>query len=93
MSHRFDSLFRKTVLTLLLLAIMAAWSTPVSSVLAQAPITAKVDRTTIAADEQLILTVTVTGDFLSIPRPDMSAVQDFAVVSSSTLHPDKHYQR
>ncbi|MCG3207466.1 MAG: hypothetical protein FOGNACKC_01066 [Anaerolineae bacterium] len=54
------------------------------SALAQTPITARVDRTTIAADEQLVLTVTVTGDFLTIPRPDLSQIEDFVVVNSST---------
>lgn len=57
---------------------------PVAKSLAQTPITARVDRTTVAADEQLVLTVTVTGDFLTIPRPDLSQIKDFVVVNSST---------
>jgi hypothetical protein len=51
---------------------------------AQSPITARVDRTRLAIDEQVTLTVTVTGDFLNIPNPDLSSLQDFVVVSSST---------
>jgi hypothetical protein len=52
--------------------------------LAQSPITVQVDRTTLSTDEQLLLTVTISGEFASIPRPDLSDLVDFAVVSSST---------
>ena len=52
--------------------------------LAQSPITAEVDRTTVSTDEELLLTVTVNGELVSIPRPDLSSVEDFAVVSSGT---------
>ena len=52
--------------------------------LAQSPITAQVDRNSLAADEQLVLSVTVSGDFLKIPQPDISLLEDFVVVSSST---------
>src|SRR5688572_22836372 len=52
--------------------------------LAQSPITAHVDRNSLAADEQLVLSVTVSGDFLKIPQPDISQLTDFVVVSSST---------
>jgi hypothetical protein len=51
---------------------------------AQSPITAHVDRNSLAADEQLVLSVTVSGDFLKIPQPDISQLADFVVVSSST---------
>ncbi len=61
----------------LLLALLV-----VTPALAQNPITARVDADTVAADGQLTLTVTVTGDFLTIPRPDISRIQDFIVVSS-----------
>jgi hypothetical protein len=49
-----------------------------------APIMASVDRTILSTREQLTLTVTVTGDFLDIPNPDLSQLTDFVVVSSST---------
>lgn len=49
---------------------------------AQAPITAKLDRSTVAADDQLVLTVTVSGDFLTIPQPELPDM-DFVVVGSS----------
>lgn len=52
--------------------------------LAQNPIQAEVDRSTLSVDEQLTLRVTVTGETLNIPSPDVSALQDFAVVGSST---------
>lgn len=57
-------------------------STPASA--QAAPITATVDRTILSTREQLSLTVTVTGDFLDIPNPDLSQLTDFVVVSSST---------
>ena len=54
-------------------------------VLAQSsPITAEVDRTILSTKEQLTLTVTVTGEFLDIPSPDLSQLTDFVVVNSST---------
>ncbi len=56
----------------------------VSTVFAQSPITAEVDRTTLSLDEKLMLTVTVAGDFISIPNPDLSGVTDFSVASSGT---------
>ena len=52
--------------------------------LAQSSIEARVDRTNLGVDEQLLLTVTLTGDFSTLPNPDLSGLQDFAVVSSST---------
>lgn len=70
------TLFHKIIFSLLLALLLAA------PALAQNPITARVDETTVAADGQLTLTVTVTGDFLTIPRPDISQIQDFIVVSS-----------
>jgi hypothetical protein len=48
------------------------------------PITAEVDRTILSTKEQLVLTVTVTGEFLDIPSPDLSQLTDFVVVNSST---------
>lgn len=56
----------------------------VSITLAQAPLTARVDRTTLAIDEQLQLTVTVAGDILQIPNPDLSRLTDFEIVGTST---------
>ncbi len=51
---------------------------------AQSPFTAQVDRNTVARNEQVTLTLRVTGDFLNTPNPDLSELQDFVVVSSST---------
>ncbi len=48
--------------------------------LAQSPITATVDRYTLSVDEQLSLTVTVTGDFFDIPVPNLSNLGDFMVL-------------
>ena len=52
--------------------------------LAQSPITARVEPTRLSIDDQFTLNVTVSGDFLTIPNPDLSLLQDFVVVSSST---------
>lgn len=69
------------ILTLILLSLAKGW-VPVA--LAQSPITAHVDRTTLAVNDQLILSITVSGDFLKIPQPDISMLEDFVIVSSST---------
>jgi len=52
--------------------------------LAQSPITAHVEPTRLSIDDQFTLNVTISGDFLTIPNPDLSQLQDFVVVSSST---------
>ncbi len=54
------------------------------SVLAQAPLTAQVDRDTIAASEQVTLTVSVFGDLFNIPTPKLPAMTDFKVAGTST---------
>jgi hypothetical protein len=46
-------------------------------------ITATVDRTILSINEQVIVTVTVTGDFLDIPTPDMTQITDFVIVESN----------
>lgn len=71
-------------LGLTVLAVLFFLFAPSGPILAQSPITAEVDRTTISTDEKLSLTVTVTGDFMNIPSPDLSGVTDFAVASRGT---------
>jgi hypothetical protein len=66
----------------LLLAAIVGLMPPAA--LAQNPINARADRTSIAVDEQVLLTVTVTGNFLTIPQPDLTAVTDFVVQSSGS---------
>lgn len=73
-----NSLTIALLLAVLLLGLLAA---PIN---AQSPITARVDRNALTVDEQVVLTVTVTGDFLKIPQPDLANLGDFIVVSSST---------
>lgn len=51
---------------------------------AQNPITARAEPTRLTIDEQLTLNITISGDFLTIPNPDLAQLQDFVVVSSST---------
>ncbi len=58
--------------------------TPTALAQSASPISAKVDRTILSTNEQLTLTVTVAGDFLDIPSPDMSQITDFVIVESST---------
>ena len=77
-----DYLKQIIVFTFLILGMFVGLSQDIA--LAQAPISAQVDRSSLTIDEQLVLTVTITGDFLKIPRPDLSQLQDFVVVSSST---------
>jgi len=69
---------------LLFLGAVAAFLGTPPTTSAQSPISATVDRARLSLDEQVTLTVTVTGDFLNIPNPDLSQLQDFVVVSSST---------
>ncbi len=83
MTDRKQAVISKKIAPALVTILTLLWGLS-GSALAQTPITARVDRTTIAADEQLVLTVTVTGDFLTIPRPDLSQIEDFVVVNSST---------
>ncbi|MEW5960302.1 MAG: BatD family protein [Chloroflexota bacterium] len=52
--------------------------------LAQAPLSAEIDRATVTTDEVVTLTVTVAGDLLNLPSPDLSHLADFRVVGSST---------
>ncbi len=70
----------------LLLAVVLAALVPksVEMALAQSPITAEVDRTAISTNEQLTLTVTVSGDLLTIPTPNLSNLEDFRVVGTSS---------
>ncbi|HRV94657.1 MAG TPA: BatD family protein [Anaerolineae bacterium] len=70
-----------TVAMLLVGLLSILLTSPIS---AQSPITARVDRNTLTIDEQVVLTVTVTGDFLKIPQPDLANLGEFIVVSSST---------
>ncbi len=69
------------LVTLLLSAFLTSQVAPVA---AQSPITAEVDRTTIAANEQVVLTVSVSGDLLAIPTPNWTGLTDFRIVGSST---------
>ncbi len=63
-------------------AIAATKAVAIESVLS--PITAEVDRTILSTNEQLILSIKVTSDFLDIPSPDLSQLTDFIIVNSST---------
>jgi hypothetical protein len=72
------------VLTILTLVLIPPGATHSAQAQALAPISATVDRTILSTHEQVTLTVTVTGDFLDIPTPDMSQVTDFVIVESST---------
>ncbi len=73
----------KFILIIILTTLTGSMLPMDSLVLAQSPVTTKVDRDTIARNEQVTFTVTVSGDFLNIPNPNMSSLQDFVVVSSS----------
>jgi hypothetical protein len=79
MIHRIASRFKQILFIFGVLVFGAA-----GSALAQSPITAEVDRTTLSVDDKLTLTVTIVGDFITIPRPDLSGVTDFSVAGSGT---------
>ncbi|MBI1879069.1 MAG: protein BatD [Chloroflexi bacterium] len=72
------------IVAIILLALSLISSVPAPAFAQSSPITATVDRTILSTREQLTLTVTVTGDFLDIPSPDLSQLTDFVVVESST---------
>src|SRR5688500_664067 len=77
--------FTLYVLAVVLFSIITSSNGLAGVALAQSsPITAEVDRTILSTKEQLSLTVTVTGEFLDIPNPDLSQLTDFVVVNSST---------
>ncbi|MCB0164037.1 MAG: protein BatD [Anaerolineae bacterium] len=75
---------KSNVLTVAWLLVGLLLVLPASPINAQSPITARVDRNALTVDEQVILTVTVTGDFLKIPQPDLANLGEFILVSSST---------
>jgi hypothetical protein len=72
------------IIASVLLLILTAFLGEANPALAQAPVTAEVDRSTLSTDEQLLLTISVRGDILNLPAPDLTAVTDFTVVGSST---------
>lgn len=76
--YHFNNKTAKITLWLVLLFIT------VQPVMAQSPVTVKVDRNTLARHEQVTLTISVTGDFLSVSNPDLSQLENFVVVSSSS---------
>lgn len=72
--------YRPSVTILLLLGLFLASGT---LMLAQSPIRAEVDRTTLSTDEEVLLRVTVQSDNLNIPSPSLTGLRDFRVVGSS----------
>ena len=71
-------------ITLILAILFGLLASSSQAVLAQSPITARAEPTRLSVDEQVTLTVTVSGDFLNIPNPDLSQLENFVIVSSST---------
>lgn len=79
--HNKKSIVSALIVFLLLVSITGLFA---PSAEAQAPITARVDRNALTIDEQVVLNVTITGDFRKIPQPDLTNLGSFVVVSSST---------
>ncbi len=50
--------------------------------LAQSPIIAQVDRTTVTTDEEVALTVTVSGNSIGLATPELPDMPDFAIMSN-----------
>lgn len=63
---------------------MALWLAIAPAVMAQAPLTAEVDRTSLSSDEYLTLTVTVRSGALNPPDPVLPPFAGFEVVGRST---------
>lgn len=84
MIRQFDQIQIKISFTLAILVTLIITFGSSGVTLAQSPITAHVEPTRLSIDDQFTLNVTVSGDFLTIPNPDLSQLQDFVVVSSST---------
>ncbi len=70
------------ILALFVLVALALSGVPAAA-LAQSPITAEVDRTTVLQGEQVTLTIIIGGDFLDAPVPDLSEMTDFNVIGKS----------
>ncbi len=68
-------------ITFLMLALMAVTLVGTS---AQSPLSATVDRTTLTTDDSLTLTVVVSSDGRSAPRPQLPDLDGFTVLGSST---------
>ena len=75
------SLLSQAITVIFLLALLLITA---PAAVAQSPISAEIDRTSITTDEQVTLTVTVEGDLINIPTPDLAQLADFRVVGTST---------
>ncbi len=65
---------------LLIIALLINLFIHAQNALAQPPVVAKVDRASLSLDEQISLTVIVTGDFFDIPVPNLANLVDFTVL-------------
>ncbi len=61
---------------------LAFFLTPVLAAAQQLSVTAAVDKTQVALDDQVVLAVTVTGQAASLPDPQMPPLRDFSMYSS-----------
>jgi hypothetical protein len=77
---------RKThyTLHLILLVLLCFAAGKPALVLAQSPISAEVNRTTLSVNDELTLTVTVTGDLFGIAVPELAGMTDFIVIGTDT---------
>lgn len=74
-------IYSSVITIVLVLAMLGA--APVHAQQAN-PITAEVDRTSVALGETVTLTVTVRSDSISAPTPDMPVLDGFDILSTST---------
>jgi hypothetical protein len=61
------------------LALCALATAPAAAALS---VSAQLDRSRVASDEQLVLSVTVSGDQASMPEPKLPAIENFSVYDS-----------
>ena len=73
---------KKISATLLItILLLTGWG---KTTLAQPAITAQVDRTSLSLDGQVQLTVIVSGEFSTLPTPNLTGLEEFVIIGNST---------
>ncbi len=80
MQQHHARIYKRTTLTFLGLILLFGLIKPT---LAQSPLSARVDRNTLALNEQVTLVIRVSDSPTNISNPDLSDLQDFVVISFS----------
>ncbi|MCB0155824.1 MAG: protein BatD [Anaerolineae bacterium] len=75
------SLKKISATLLITILLLTGWG---KTTLAQPAITAQVDRTSLSLDGQVQLTVIVSGEFSALPTPNVTGLEEFAIIGNST---------